>query len=173
MKKDIKKLVKEIFKDEVFFEALGFTFQESRLLHLLVNGESVSTIATELDLSYSVVNSMKSRSLYLLPIYMHRKLTAVNTSDFKTINTQLLNLNESINSYLLQLGQNNVYDVRELNLSKRTINALIASNIKNTNDILGLSKKGLMQIKNLGTHGFCEIEKELVRLNLRLKDARD
>ncbi|MEM8907539.1 MAG: DNA-directed RNA polymerase subunit alpha C-terminal domain-containing protein [Bacteroidota bacterium] len=169
MKKEIEALTYALFKDKQLLVSIGFSKAEAEILYSFIRGNSISKISRQLNLPYYKVASIKNTRLYLVPIFLRRRLRQLTQLDLSEINKRLIELDHSLTIYLRFFEQLQVYEIKELKLSRRTINALIASNIKNTDDLKSYSRKELRLLKKIGAKAVAEIEAELLRLNLNLK----
>ena len=169
MKKEIETLIRDLFRDRKLLINIGFSKVESDVLYHLIHGNSLTKISKQLNLPYQKVSHIKNSRLFLIPIFLRRKLNHLTKLDLSQINVKLLEMDQLISSYLDFFGKLQVYEVKELNLSKRTINILTAANIRNTNDLGSYSRAELLRIKKLGQKSVTEIELELTRLNLGLR----
>ncbi len=149
--------------------SIGFSEKESEIFYHLIQGLPIATIAEKLNLPYREIRNIKSRRFHLIPIFIQRKLHHFTKADLSKINQKLMQLNSLVSSYVDFFKEKQVYRTVELNLSKRTINALIASNIRNTAELTNYSIKELLSIKSIGNKSIREIQEELERLDLVLK----
>lgn len=169
MNKELHYLVREIFKAPNIFPELGFSEVESKVLFQITQGIPIEQIGVTLNLSVVEVRKLKFRCLPLIPIFIRQKLGLLNHVNIATIYTQLEKFNKEIEAIMDYCQSLNVYNIRELGLSKRTKNALQAYGIRNTTDLVSYSKTELLEVKNIGGIGIKELEKELFRLNLQFK----
>ncbi len=169
MKRDIQHLVRTLFRDQQLLESIGFTPTESQVLFKIIQGRTVAQAAQQVGLSINKVRYIKQKKLPLVPLFLQRKLQQIGQFDLRQVQEKLLELHQVIVEYLDAFQQTNVYEISELQLSRRTINSLSAFNIKNTLDLCAHSSTELKTIKNIGDKAIQEIETELERLHLRLK----
>ncbi len=170
MKKDITNLTRELFNDKEVFTFIGFSPQESEIFYLLIQGFSISKIALKLNLSPRKISYIKGRRFHLIPVFVQRKLSYLSKIDLVEINDKIINLNLFLQDYITFFKNQQNIPITNLNLSKRTINSLLAFNIKNTADLILHSSQQLLNGKNIGDKALLEIQIELDRLNLKLKD---
>ncbi|MEM9821783.1 MAG: DNA-directed RNA polymerase subunit alpha C-terminal domain-containing protein [Bacteroidota bacterium] len=166
MKKDLTKLTRELFKDPELLINIGFSKRESTIFYQLIQGQSIAEIANRMDLPYYEVSYIKRQRFHLIPVFLQRKLDQLSSVDFEGIQRSLLALNQQIVNSIHLFKNSQVYSISELRLSKRTINSLIAYNIKTTEDLLSYNLKELAGVKNIGQKALKEIELELKRLKL-------
>ena len=126
MKKEIKNLTQEIFRDRELLRYIGFSQQEAEIFYHLIQGESITQIAKALKLSPYHIRKIRNQKFHSIPI-------------------------------------------GELFISKRTINALIAGGIKNTNQLCERSSRELMLFRNIGIKAVKEIEEALEKQSLSLR----
>ncbi len=169
MKRDISNLITEIFKDKSIFLDLGFSNMESEVFYYLVKGNSMYEIASQMNLPLSTIKNIRDRRFYLIPIFLRRQLSYVNDSNLNSINNLLIELNLFIKQYFNQFDDYRDKDIRELNLSKRTIHALIAGNIKTAKELSNFTVQDLQRFKNLGSKSISDIKGELLKLGIFLK----
>ena len=172
MKKDLTKLTRELFKDPELLVTIGFSRQESTIFFQLIQGQSIAEIANRLNLPYYEVSNIKRNRFHLIPVFLQRKLDQLTCIDLKDIHQKLVTLNQQISGSIQFFKNSQIYSLHELRLSKRTINSLIAYNIKTTEDLLNYDLKTLASIKNIGQKALGEIQKELKRLDLSPKFER-
>ena len=169
MKKEIDKLTREIFNNQHLLTSIGFSKQESEIFYYLIQGLSISDIAQRLELPYREVRKIKNKRFHLIPVFLQRKLTQFSKFDLSNINLKLVQLNTVLSKHIEIFKSTQVYALKELNLSKRTLNSLIASNIHTTEDLTKYSKHHLMGLKNIGDTSIQEIIIVLDQLNLSLR----
>ena len=166
MKKDITKLIRELFNDPQLLMNLGFSQRESQIFHNLIQGASITEISVKMSLPYYEVNNIKNKRFHLIPIFLQRKLDQLASIDVEGFHQKLLELNQQLSLSIDYFNRTRVYEVHELNLPKRVINSLVAQNIKSTDQLLQYNRKELLQIKNIGEPAIVEIDRELKRLHL-------
>lgn len=171
MKKNISFLVAELFKDKSVFLDMGFNGLEAEVFYYLMNGHSIAKISEILEVPLSKIRKIKDRKFHLVPIYMRRKLSYMNTTQVDKFNTLLLELNTVLKDYFLFFNNPATKQVRELNISERTINALFMQNIKTIAELAQLTIEDLSAIKNLGEKGITELQIALAQLGLALREV--
>ncbi len=169
MKKDIKHLTQEIFKDKQLFLSIGFNANESEVFQYLIQGNSIAEIAEKLNVSANAIRNIRNRRLHLIPNYLKRKITNCDNFNVAEIYQTLYDLNNLITNAITLLSQTQVYDLKELNLSRRTINSLYASNIKTSEKLTQYTIKELKQLNNIGDQAIKEVETALAKINLTLR----
>lgn len=170
MKKEIDRLTREIFKDQHLLASIGFTPQEAEIFYYLIQGVSISEISKRLELPYREVRNIKNKRFHLIPVFLQRKLSQFAKFDLSTINMKLVQLNSFLSSHIEYFKTTQVYNIKELNLSKRTLNSLIASNIHTTDDLAKYSKRSLKGLKNIGDKSIQEIISVLEYLDIPFKE---
>ncbi|MEO1513485.1 MAG: DNA-directed RNA polymerase subunit alpha C-terminal domain-containing protein [Bacteroidota bacterium] len=170
MKREVKKLIRLLFRDKEFFESIGFSTEESVVFFSLLNGKSTSSISHEMGLSIHKVRHIKRERFHLIPLFIHRKLEQISREGRSQVRDNLQQMEQLVSDCLQQFRRMQEYSIHELSLSRRTVNALVAHRIQNTRNLLQYSRSDLLAIRNIGEEALREIEMELSRLGLDLLD---
>ena len=170
MNKEQRYLAEKILEDPKIMTFLGFTPIESNVLYYIAKGNSPTDIAIRLNIPKHKVEHIKNKCLPMVPVYLYQKLELLTNVDLKVINSKLKTINTSISQFLNYFKSVQVFHIRELNLSRRTRNALTAHHINNTNDLTNYSRDELLHVKNIGSQAISEIEIALEILNMKLKE---
>ena len=170
MKKDIKNLTQEIFRDRELLKFIGFSQQEADIFYSLIQGESITQIASTLKLSPYNIRKIRNHKFHLIPVLMHRKIALTKELSLTKIYHQLFELDTMISQSISIFKKFHSIPIRELSISKRTINALVAGGIKNTDQLCERSGRELLLFKNIGTKGVKEIEVALEKECLSLRE---
>ena len=169
MKKEIKNLTQEIFRDRELLRYIGFSQQEAEIFYHLIQGESITQIAKALKVSPYHIRKIRNQKFHLIPILMHRKISLTKELSLTKIYHQLFTLDAMISESISIFKNFHSIPIGELFISKRTVNALIAGGIKNTNQLCERSSRELLLFRNIGTKAVKEIEEALEKECLSLR----
>ena len=170
MKRDIDHLTKQIFKDKTVLLALGFTPLEAEIFYDVIKGMPISKIAERLKMPYREVRNIKIKRFHLISVLLQRKIDQISKIDFDDLTLKLNKLHEVLNNYVTAIGNGPSFIIEDLGLDRRTLNALRACNVKNTDDLISYSANELLAVKNIGKKAIKAIETALSDLDLKLKE---
>ncbi|MEM9920810.1 MAG: DNA-directed RNA polymerase subunit alpha C-terminal domain-containing protein [Bacteroidota bacterium] len=169
MKRDIRYLLEAIFPDAQQLRKLGFTQKESRIFFDLIKGSSTYEIARRLDISHTEVRRIKNQRFHLIPTFLNRKLNFFDGLHPAHLNRQLNELSHFLQQLTERTRQISTLEVRSMALSTKTINALVAFNIRDTATLCRYSEEELRQVRHIGDKAILEIKQCLQEMNLSLK----
>ena len=170
MKKDIKNLTQEIFKDRELLNYIGFSQKEAEIFYDLIQGKSINAIAENLGVSPYQIRKLKKQKFHLIPIFMRRKMTLVWEFPLTEIYEQLSNLDELISDSVETLRKFYLTPLNELPISTRTFNALVAGGIKDTDQLCAQTAEDLLRFRSIGKKAIKEISTALEQYGLSLKE---
>ena len=170
MKKEIKNLTQEIFRDRELLRYIGFSQQEAEIFYHLIQGESITQIAKTLKASPYHIRKIRNEKFHLIPVLIHRKITLTKELSLTKIYHQLFALDILISESISTFKKFHSIPINELLISRRTINALIAGGIKNTDQLCERSPSELLLFRNIGAKAIKEIKEALKKQCLVLRD---
>ena len=170
MKKNIKNLTQEIFKDRELLSYIGFSQMEAEIFHSLIQGKSIKTIAEGLQVSPYKIRKIRKQKFHLIPVLIRRKMTLIWEFPLTEIYEQLSNLDLLISGSMETLRKFYLTPIHDLEISTRTINALIAGGIKDTDQLCTQTPEDLLLLRNIGKKAIKEISIALAQYGLHLKE---
>ena len=161
MKKDIKNLTQEIFKNRELLRHIGFSQQETEIFYNLIQGKSITTIAEALNLSPYQIRKIRNQKFHLIPIFMRQKIALIRALPLTKIYQQLAALEVVISDSITSFKKFYTVPIQDLSISRRTANALMAGGIKTANQLCEYTPEELLILRNIGEKAIIEIEAAL------------